>query len=99
MTELTTQFERVARALESARALVITAGAGMGVDSGLPDFRGNEGFWRAYPPYKNLGLGFSSLANPKWFANDPEFAWGFTAIAWNFIAKRRRTRDLACCAS
>jgi NAD-dependent SIR2 family protein deacetylase len=21
--------------------------AGMGVDSGLPDFRGNEGFWRA----------------------------------------------------
>ena len=28
----------------------ITAGAGMGVDSGLPDFRGPEGFWRAYPP-------------------------------------------------
>ena len=22
----------------------------MGVDSGLPDFRGREGFWRAYPP-------------------------------------------------
>ncbi|HRI72041.1 MAG TPA: Sir2 family NAD-dependent protein deacetylase [Polyangium sp.] len=43
----------------------------------MPDFRGNEGFWRAYPPYKKLGLGFSSLANPKWFANDPEFAWGF----------------------
>lgn len=49
----------------------------MGVDSGLPDFRGNEGFWRAYPPYKQLGLGFSSLANPKWFTTDPQFAWGF----------------------
>ena len=24
-------------------------GAGMGVDSGLPDFRGDQGFWKAYP--------------------------------------------------
>ena len=71
------RLERAARAIESARALVITAGAGMGVDSGLPDFRGNEGFWRAYPPYQKLGLGFSSLANPKWFVDDPAFAWGF----------------------
>lgn len=77
MSEHATHLERAARAIESARALMITAGAGMGVDSGLPDFRGNEGFWRAYPPYKKLGLGFSSLANPKWFVDDPQFAWGF----------------------
>ncbi|MBK9260486.1 MAG: NAD-dependent protein deacetylase [Polyangiaceae bacterium] len=77
MPDHTALLERAARAIESARALVITAGAGMGVDSGLPDFRGNEGFWRAYPPYQKLGLGFSSLANPKWFADDPAFAWGF----------------------
>lgn len=25
-------------------SILITAGAGMGVDSGLPDFRGKEGF-------------------------------------------------------
>ncbi len=37
---------REARALcQEAEALLICAGAGMGVDSGLPDFRGNEGFW------------------------------------------------------
>jgi NAD-dependent SIR2 family protein deacetylase len=77
MSEHTQLIERAARAIEVARALVITAGAGMGVDSGLPDFRGDEGFWKAYPPYRKLGLGFSSLANPKWFANDPAFAWGF----------------------
>jgi NAD-dependent SIR2 family protein deacetylase len=77
MSEHTQLIERAARAIEVARALVITAGAGMGVDSGLPDFRGDEGFWRAYPPYRKLGLGFSSLANPKWFTNDPAFAWGF----------------------
>jgi NAD-dependent SIR2 family protein deacetylase len=49
----------------------------MGVDSGLPDFRGRNGFWRAYPPYARLGLDFYALANPRWFANDPELAWGF----------------------
>ena len=49
----------------------------MGVDSGLPDFRGGSGFWKAYPPYAELRLDFVSLANPRWFASDPELAWGF----------------------
>ena len=31
------------------------------VDSGLPDFRGNEGFWRAYPPLAKLGLQFHEM--------------------------------------
>jgi NAD-dependent SIR2 family protein deacetylase len=57
--------------------LVVSAGAGMGVDSGLPDFRGPEGFWRAYPAYAHLGLAFEDLANPRWFLNDPTLAWGF----------------------
>lgn len=63
--------------LQQAEALVIGAGAGMGVDSGLPDFRGNEGFWRAYPPMRNLGVSFSDMANPRWFERDPDLAWGF----------------------
>ena len=70
-------LERAARAIRSAEAILIGAGAGMGVDSGLPDFRGSSGFWKAYPPYAKLGLDFVSLANPRWFAEDPELAWGF----------------------
>jgi NAD-dependent SIR2 family protein deacetylase len=70
-------IERAARLLSRADALLIGAGAGMGVDSGLPDFRGAEGFWRAYPPYARLGLEFAAIANPRWFATDPPFAWGF----------------------
>lgn len=66
-----------ASALREAEALIITAGAGMGVDSGLPDFRGNEGFWNAYPPYRRLGLSFIDAANPEHFAQDPAFGWGF----------------------
>ena len=66
-----------AEAICEAEALLITAGAGMGVDSGLPDFRGNEGFWNAYPPYRHLGLSFVELANPRRFRDDPALAWGF----------------------
>lgn len=49
-----------ADAIRSADALLIGAGAGMGVDSGLPDFRGAEGFWKAYPPFR--GKLFSELS-------------------------------------
>jgi len=63
--------------LRSAENLIITAGAGIGVDSGLPDFRGNEGFWNAYPPYRRLGLSFVEAANPAHFERDPAFGWGF----------------------
>jgi len=67
----------VADLLQSADTLLITAGAGIGVDSGLPDFRGNEGFWNAYPPYRRLGLSFVEAANPANFERDPAFGWGF----------------------
>lgn len=74
---MTDVIASAARAIAEADYLVITAGAGMGVDSGLPDFRGNEGFWSAYPPYARLGLSFVELANPQAFTTDPALGWGF----------------------
>ena len=69
--------QHAAEIVANAKALLITAGAGMGVDSGLPDFRGPEGFWRAYPAYRKLGLNFAALADPRHFRQDPSLAWGF----------------------
>jgi NAD-dependent SIR2 family protein deacetylase len=66
-----------ARSIREAEGLLITAGAGMGVDSGLPDFRGNEGFWKAYPAAARLGLSFAEMACPDWFENEPRLAWAF----------------------
>lgn len=63
--------------LDQADGLVITAGAGMGVDSGLPDFRGNEGLWRAYPALGQARLDFTRIASPAAFRRDPLLAWGF----------------------
>lgn len=66
-----------ARWLAEADGLLITAGAGMGIDSGLPDFRGPGGFWAAYPALRGARLDFTEIANPAAFERDPTLAWGF----------------------
>jgi NAD-dependent SIR2 family protein deacetylase len=75
LLDLDARLRAAADALREADALLIGAGAGMGVDSGLPDFRGPEGFWKAYPPFR--GRQFSELSTPHWFRTDPALAWGF----------------------
>jgi len=77
MSPLDEELERARRAIDEAEAVLIAAGAGMGVDSGLPDFRGDKGFWKAYPEAERLGLSFIELANPAWFERDPALAWAF----------------------
>lgn len=71
------ELHTAARWLHEADALLITAGAGMGIDSGLPDFRGPGGFWAVYPALGRAGIAFESIANPDAFARDPWLAWGF----------------------
>jgi NAD-dependent SIR2 family protein deacetylase len=71
------QIERAASLIAGADALIVAAGAGMGVDSGLPDFRGNAGFWRAYPALAAAQIAFMDIASPAAFRAHPRRAWGF----------------------
>src|SRR5881628_783124 len=48
------------------RVLVVT-GAGVSAESGIPTFRGRDGYWRNLDPAK--------LATPEAFARDPEQVW------------------------
>lgn len=75
--ELEQAVAAAAALLEDADGLLVAAGAGMGVDSGLPDFRGTSGFWRAYPALGRRGLAFHEMACPDSFDDDPRLAWGF----------------------
>ena len=38
-------MQAAANAVRRADRILVCAGAGFGVDSGLPDFRGSQGFW------------------------------------------------------
>ena len=81
------KIRQAAILIKDAQYILITAGAGLGVDSGLPDFRGNTGFWRAHPCYEQEGLGFMDLANPKWFETDIKRAWGFYGYRYKLYKK------------
>lgn len=70
-------ISKAREALASADKLLIVAGAGMSVDSGLPDFRGNAGFWEHYPALASGKLHFEDIANPASFKHQPRLAWGF----------------------
>ena len=70
-------IERAAELIDQADAIVIAAGAGMGVDSGLPDFRGSDGFWYAYPALGHARMIFAEVASPRTFRSEPRLAWGF----------------------
>lgn len=76
-------FEQIAQIIKNSEGLLITAGAGIGVDSGLPDFRGPEGFWKAYPPLQKYGIRFEQMANPIWFERNPKMAWAFYGHRFN----------------
>ena len=52
--------------MHDRRILVIT-GAGVSAESGIPTFRGKDGYWRNRDPAK--------LATPEAFARDPKLVW------------------------
>ncbi|ENX52558.1 MULTISPECIES: SIR2 family NAD-dependent protein deacylase [Acinetobacter] len=71
------QIKQIKNLFQQADSLIISAGAGMGVDSGLPDFRGNQGMWQAYPELGKQRIDFTEIANPAAFKRHPHLAWGF----------------------
>ncbi|AGI33304.1 NAD-dependent deacetylase [Mannheimia haemolytica] len=66
-------FHYAAELIRNADGILITAGAGMSVDSGLPDFRSVGGLWNSYPPLKKFNLQFMQIATPLAYQERPEF--------------------------
>jgi NAD-dependent deacetylase len=64
--------------MHDTRVLVIT-GAGVSAESGIPTFRGTDGYWRNLDPAK--------LATPEAFARDPKLVW-----EW-YRERRQRIRN------
>lgn len=87
MPTIDTNIIHAAEAINQADGLIITAGAGMGVDSGLPDFRGKEGFWKAYPALARANMSFAQIACPDTFIHKPKLAWGFYGHRLNLYRK------------
>ncbi|WP_235993571.1 Sir2 family NAD-dependent protein deacetylase [Paraburkholderia solitsugae] len=68
---------RAAKLIRGADAIVIAAGAGMSVDSGLPDFRGNGGLWTSLLPAGMTEHDVGSLTQGDCFVEKPVDTWRF----------------------
>ena len=87
------EIEKAAAAVANAETMIITAGAGMGVDSGLPDFRGPEGFWRAYHKLQFLRgagnrpntFGYSAVFDQRKQHCSPMYLVHFFVSGGNFV--------------
>lgn len=80
-------IKQAAKIINESDALLIVAGAGMGVDSGLPDFRGSNGLYNAYPPFSQLGSDYMEMTRPSGFRWNPSLAWGFWGYQLNLYRK------------
>jgi NAD-dependent deacetylase len=60
-------FDSVARQIKEAKKLVFVTGAGISQESGIPTFRGKDGYWRKYDPMQ--------LATIDAFFEKPKLVW------------------------
>lgn len=69
------RIQQAAALVAQAEAIVVSAGAGIGVDSGMPDLRSENGFWKAYPalaqgrmtPIQKIASKHSNLCTNAYF--------------------------------
>jgi NAD-dependent deacetylase len=76
MMQMRSEISKVAEALRTAQRLFFITGAGISAESGIPTFRGKDGYWRQYNPME--------LASREGFARDP-------ALVWEWYNERKAT--------
>jgi NAD-dependent SIR2 family protein deacetylase len=63
--------------LAQAQAMVVLTGAGMGVDSGMKTFRGEDGSWGKLEADSDKTI--FELSNPQMFIDNPKWIWSLFA--------------------
>lgn len=69
------------RLVEGAERIIVSTGAGISAESGVPTFRGPDGLWRRFRP--------EDLATPEAFARDPRLVWEWYAWRRELISECR----------
>ena len=67
-------IDRAAELLARARRGLVFTGAGVSTESGIRDFRGPNGLWKQYDPYKTADI--------RYFMEDPTRYWTISRERW-----------------
>ncbi|MFO7752807.1 MAG: NAD-dependent deacylase [Desulfobacteraceae bacterium] len=62
-------IEELKKHVENCRYMAAFTGAGISADSGIPTYRGEDGYWSKYDPGK--------YADVNYFMQDPSYYWQF----------------------
>jgi NAD-dependent deacetylase len=79
-----TAIEQAATLIANARVVVALSGAGISVDSGIPDFRSAGGLWERYDP-----MDYAHIAS---FRSDPFRVWNMLTDMRNLAKNARPNR-------
>lgn len=60
-------YEQAAEAIHNTKNAIAVTGAGVSVESGIPDFRSPDGLWAKYPPFE--------YATAEALLEDPDKVW------------------------
>jgi NAD-dependent deacetylase len=73
------ESDRVAHHLRTARRVLALTGAGISAESGIPTFRGRDGWWRKEDPTR--------LATQAAFDRDPAYVWEWYQYRRGLVAE------------
>src|SRR5262245_47723130 len=76
-----TELERAAELVAAARQGVAFTGAGVSAESGIRTYRGQDGLWKEYDPYK--------VASIDYFRRDPSVYWVVARRGWRMLWQAR----------
>ena len=67
--------------IHNSSSITVLTGAGISAESGIPTFRGEQGFWRQQRP--------EDIAIPQAFSRDPKFVWEWYDLRRQTIKEAR----------
>ena len=70
-------IEESSRLIKSSDVLVIHSGAGIGVDSGLSDYRSNGGIWEYKYKNQKKQIKYEVISTPNYLLSNPQLYWMF----------------------
>ncbi|MFW6131128.1 MAG: SIR2 family NAD-dependent protein deacylase [Candidatus Aminicenantaceae bacterium] len=74
------KLDSLVKILKNTKKVVISTGAGISAESGIPTFRGKDGLWKKYRA--------EELATPQAFKNDPKLVWEWYEWRRSIIGKK-----------
>jgi len=85
---MTTDVKEARDCLQGCDGVLVIAGAGMSVDSGIFTYRGDDGIWNKTIEIGDKSYRYDEISSLEMWKKYPELAWGFKANFYDLMASK-----------